>query len=187
MKNLMLFALIATITVSVYGQEESLRILGQEEQSSGVEKGIWKLNFLPLSFSYEFRVEKNMTVMVEPTFGFNFTNEGNFYFSPTVNLYYRYYYNFDKRNFKGKRTAKNSVNYVGAVMYFSFWNAAWSATLNSDDFIRYFGFGPVWGFQRNYNKHFSLGINLGPTISVGNQGVRPDAVVMLTLGFWLGE
>jgi hypothetical protein len=187
MKKLITIAFALLITASVMGQEEQLRLLGQNEQSWDVEKGIWKINFLPLSFSYEFRIEEAMTLMIEPSFGFNWTSEGTFYYSPNVRLYYRYYYNFQKRNYKGKRTAKNSVNYVGAVMYFSFWNAAWSANLNTDDYIRYFGFGPVWGIQRNYTKHFSLGINLGPTISVGNYGVRPDAIVMLTLGFWLGS
>lgn len=187
MKNLIIFAMTSLFILQLPAQDEDLRKLSQAEQRSDVEKGIWKINFLPLSFSYEFRVEESMTVMVEPSFGFNYLSNGFIYFSPNVNLYYRYYYNFSNRNLKGKRTAKNSANYIGAIMYFSFWDAAWSSNLSSDDFITYFGFGPVWGIQRNYPKHFSLGINLGPTISVGNKGVRPDAVVMLTLGFWIGR
>jgi len=163
-------------------------VFGQPEQSQDVEKGIMKINFLPISFSYEFRVDEDMTVMVRPSFGFNFTNNsGAIYFSPQVTSFFRYYYNIDKRNAKGKRTAKNSVNYVGAVMLFSFWNAAWSNNVNPEDFIRYFAMGPVWGIQRNYSKHFSLGINLGPLIAVGNQGVRADAIVELTLGFWINH
>ena len=175
------------LTFSMRGQQEDLKLFSNEEQATDVESGILKLNFLPVSISYEYRVDKQMTMMFEPSFQFNWTNEGQFYFSPTVSVYYRYYYNFDKRNMKGKRTAKNSVNYVGAAMIFSYWNAAWSASLNTDDYIRYVGFGPVWGIQRNYKGHFSLGINLGPIVAYGNQGFRPDAIAYLTLGFWLGK
>jgi hypothetical protein len=187
MKNVVAILLLSLIFSTFYGQQENLKTLKTEEYSPDVELGIWKINFLPISFSYEFRMQHSMTMMVEPSFNFNVLNNGFVYLSPNVNFYYRYYYNFDKRNMKGKRTAKNSANYFGAVMYFSFWEAAWTANSSEDDFITYFGFGPVWGIQRNYRGHFSLGINLGPTISFGNQGARPDAYVMLTLGFWLGK
>jgi hypothetical protein len=187
MKNFTILFIILMYALTLFGQQEELKQLTKEDQATDVERGIMKLNFLPFSLSYEFKVDRQMTMMVEPSFNFNWSDNGLFYFSPTVTFFYRYYYNFDKRNLKGKRTAKNSVNFVGAAMLFSFWNAAWSAQLSSDDYIRYFGAGPVWGIQRNYKKHFSLGINLGPIISYGNQGFRPDAIAYITLGFWLGK
>ena len=187
MKTITILLLTFIFAISLQSQEAGLKLLSDVEQATDVEKGIMKLNFLPISFSYEFRVNKEMTMMVEPSFNFNWSANGLYYFSPTVTVFYRYYYNYEKRNMKGKRTAKNSVNYVGATMIFSFWNAAWSARLGPDDYIRYFGFGPVWGIQRNYKKHFSLAINLGPIVSYGNKGLRPDAIAYLTLGFWLGK
>lgn len=186
MKNLLIFIITATLAVSAISQEEKLQIPTQVEQKSDVEKGIMKLNFLPMSLSYEFRVDQSMTMTVEPSFSFTWTN-GVPYFSPHVNVYFRHYYNFTKRNMKGKRTAKNSANFVGATMVFNFWNAAWTPSMESNDYIRYFSVGPLWGIQRNYSKHFSLGINLSPLISLGNKGIKPDAMAMVTLGFWLGN
>ena len=129
MKTIIILLLTFLFAISLQSQEAGLKLLSNVEQETDVEKGIMKLNFLPLSFSYEFRVNKEMTMMVEPSFNFNWSTNGLYYFSPTVTVYYRYYYNYEKRNMKGKRTAKNSVNYVGATMIFSFWNAAWSARL----------------------------------------------------------
>ncbi len=186
MKKLLLIIFTTAITLSAIAQDEQLQALTKAEQSSDVEKGILKLNFLPMSLSYEFRVERLMTMMVEPSFSFTWTN-GVPYFSPHVNVYFRHYYNFNKRNLKGKRTAKNSANFVGATMVFNFWNAAYTPSMESDGYIRYFSVGPVWGIQRNYRRHFSLGINLAPLISLGNQGIKLDAMAMITLGFWLGS
>ena len=186
MKKLLLILITTTFFLSATAQEEQLQLLAQDVQTSEVEKGIFKLNFLPMSLSYEFRMDRLSTMMVEPSFNFTWTN-GVPYFSPHVNVYFRHYYNFNKRNMKGKRTAKNSANFVGAVMVFNFWNAVYTPSLEENEYMRYFSVGPVWGIQRNYAKHFSLGINLAPLISIGNLGVRPDAMVMITLGFWLGK
>jgi hypothetical protein len=158
---------------------------GQEvEQKTDVEQGIFKINFIPLSASYELKVAERQTALIQGGFSFG-TYNSHFYLSPTVTGQYRYYYNFDARNMKGKRTAKNSVNFVGAVMDFSFWSA-WQSN-DAENTQRYFLVGPVWGIQRNYPKHFSLGITLGPAIAVGNKGVWADAYIELTLGFWLGK
>jgi hypothetical protein len=154
-------------------------------QKDDVEKGIFKLNFIPISGSYEFRVAEQQTAMIMPAFGFNF-NDNVFFFSPTISAYYRYYYNFANRNMKGKRTAKNSVNFVGAVMDFSFWNA-WQSNTSEPQQTRFFQMGPIWGIQRNYPKNFSLGIVLGPTLAFGNTGIDFDAHIELSLGFWLGK
>jgi hypothetical protein len=162
-------------------------LTAQNEQADGVEKAIHKINIIPVSYSWEARVAQTQTVMLQPSFGLNWFSSGAVVPAIQLNSFFRHYYNFEKRNAKGKRTIKNSANWVGAVMGFSFWNAAWSNTVSNDDYIPYWFVGPVWGIQRNYRSHFSLGITLGPTLSVGNQGFRADAYVELTLGFWLGK
>jgi hypothetical protein len=159
----------------------------QSEQATDVEKGIHKLNFIPLAYSYEARIAQAQTFMVQPSFGFNWISSSAAYPTMQLTSFYRYYYNFDKRNAKGKRTIKNSANYFGAMMSFSFWDATWSGNVSNEDYIPYWAAGPVWGIQRNYRSHFSLGLTLGPMLSVGNKGFRADGYFELTLGFWLGK
>lgn len=159
----------------------------QNEQPDGVEKVVHKINIIPITYSWEAKIAKTQTVMLQPAIGLNWISSGAVVPSIQLNAFFRHYYNFNKRIAKGKRTTKNSANWVGAVMSFSFWNAAWSNNISNDDYIPYWAVGPVWGIQRNYRSHFSLGITLGPTISVGNRGFRADAYVELTLGFWLGK
>jgi hypothetical protein len=47
--------------------------------------------------------------------------------------------------------------------------------------------GPVWGIQRNYKCHFSLGIILGPAISFYPGKILPDGIAEITLGFHFGK
>lgn len=166
-----------------------IAILGtaaQDNQPRDVELQIHKINFIPLAYSFEARVANSQTVFIQPSLGFSWVG-ATFFPAVQVTGNYRYYYNFDKRAEKGKRTAKNSANYVGAMMNFSFWDAAWAAGFDGNDYTPYWAVGPVWGIQRNYKSHFSLGLALGPMLTVGNKGVRGDAYVELTLGFWLGK
>lgn len=161
---------------------------GQAEQATDVEQGIFKINFLPIAVSYEMRVGPQQTIMFEPGMGFNWSIDkvDNYYFnfSPFLGFYYRYYYNFDARNAKGKRTARNSVNFVGVkALYMIYTNYA---NFGYDrEGYKFMTVGPVWGIQRNYPKNFSLGINLGPALSLYPGGAKFDFIADLTLGFHL--
>ena len=163
--------------------------MAQPAQSNDVEEGIFKINFLPVSISYEMKIASLQSIMLEPGFGFGFSvvdSYGYFNFSPYLNFHYRYYYNFDKRNAKGKRTARNSANYVGAMANYTVYTN-YSNYGEDNKGYRYMTIGPVWGIQRNYPKNFSLGIILGPAISFYSSGIRADAIAALTLGFHLNS
>lgn len=168
----------------------SCLVKGQAEQATDVEKGIFKINFLPIAVSYEMKLAPQQTIMFEPGLGFNWSNDNEdiYYFnvSPYLGFYYRYYYNFDARNAKGKRTARNSVNFIGAKAVYTVYTqyANFGSNRSAYDFMT---IGPIWGIQRNYPKNFSLGINLGPALSFYPGGVRFDAIVDLTLGFHLNS
>lgn len=81
----------------------------------------------------------------------------------TVNTGFRYYYNFEQRNKKGKKTINNAANYYGLDL------AAYFAPLLNN---AYFGNGeigitPHWGFQRNVGKKVNFELMLGPTVRLG--------------------
>lgn len=158
------------------------------EQATEVEDGIFKINFIPLNFSYEMKVGPTETLLFEPGLGFNsYTDDDNYYWNlnPYLKMYYRYYYNFDKRNLKGKRTARNSVNYLGAMAkYIVYTN--WGDPKAARGDYPFMVVGPVWGIQRNYKSHFSLGIAMGPALAIAPSRVYADGILELTLGFHLG-
>jgi len=177
------------LTIAAVVLMASFHSMAQPAQSTDVEEGIFKINFLPLSVSYEMKIATLQTIMLEPGFGFGYSivdSYGYFNFSPYLNFHYRYYYNFEKRNAKGKRTARNSVNFVGAVGNYTAYTNYSNYGENNKGY-RYMTMGPVWGIQRNYPKNFSLGIILGPALSFYTTGVRPDIIGSLTLGFHLNS
>ena len=75
----------------------------------------------------------------------------------------RYYYNFERRNKKGKLTKNNSANYFALVGSFSSKPFAGS---NLDNYIYYNTFltGVVYGYNRNsrrFNNDFNFGFGIG--------------------------
>jgi len=161
----------------------------KSQQASDVEDGIFKINFLPLSFSYEKRVGHFQTMMLEPGMGLDISNynEINYInFSPSLGIHYRYYYNINKRNFKEKRTSNNSANFVGVYAKYTVYTDYADFAENQDAY-KFMTFGPVWGIQRNYRKHFSLGLLIGPAISIYPGRIALDGIFQLTLGFHFGK
>ena len=71
MKTIIILLLTFLFAISLQSQDEGLKLLSNVEQSTDVEKGIMKLNFLPLSFSYEFKVSREMTMIWTPLFDTN--------------------------------------------------------------------------------------------------------------------
>jgi hypothetical protein len=179
-KNIFVICFLSILLLPSY-------LLGQ--QAEDVEQGIFKINFLPISASYEMRVGQYQTMMLEPGAGFEYSySSDNTYwnFSPNLGIHYRYYYNFDARNEKGRRTAKNSVNFVGAYSRINIYTNYADFGENSEGY-KFMTFGPVWGIQRNYKSHFSLGLMLGPAISFYPGKIAPDMILQLTLGFHIGK
>jgi hypothetical protein len=121
---------------------------------------------------------------------------------PAVDLAYRYYYNFKKREAKNKRTAMNSANYVSPVyeailykqkIYFP----------NDDVDVKYHllhVMGVEWGLQRNYNNRLSLDLGVGPGYSIAKEDHMDDTgkwyttttgyfsfIIRCNLGIWLNR
>lgn len=150
----------------------------------------FSLNFLIPSAEYEFSVSENSTVDAIAGLGFGYHDssfsDSEFGVFPQFMGQYRYYYNFKKRNKKGKKTLENSGNYIAAVAVFSSGDPIFGDLEHSKD---YSGFvGPAWGLQRVYGGNFKLNLNLGLGLGFNDAGDSYfSPLVGLQLGWKLGK
>lgn len=186
----------------------SMNAVAQEKQSPNVED-VTKATFFSPGISYEKRVGKNQTLtgsaFMATSFEFGFSSAlgtiANFWVDPGLSFRYRYYYNYERRQNNGKRTALNSLNYMGAFIGSTFSKDAVSSMHYVEENRRPINrIGLVWGFQRNYKRRFSLDFNAGLGYlftKASVPGITGDPVIInykdftigtgLTLGFWLNR
>ncbi|KQM72724.1 hypothetical protein ASE74_21825 [Pedobacter sp. Leaf216] len=133
-----------------------------------------RLTLLGISYEREQKIDRLATLYFAGGIGASFAIQTedygliaktNTYFniSPNINAGFRRYYNFDKRNKKGRKTANNAANYYGLDV-----SAYFKPLLNND----YFGNGeigitPQWGYQRSIGKKINFELMLGPTVRLG--------------------
>ncbi len=143
----------------------SIGMFGQD--SIGVKKKLYKINFFAPGFVYEYGLSDKMSLHSEVSLGF-FWKYDNLLGSTTgfnVNIdeQLRYYYNFERRFKKRKDIKNNSAN------YFAFCAVIGSkpfAGSNLDNYIYYNTLltGIVYGWNRNsrrFNNDFNFGVGLG--------------------------
>lgn len=132
-----------------------------------VEDGILRVNLLiSPKFEGEFALSQNATLgarLGTELFAYDeWILDYYFVLLPSVDVYYRYYYNLDRRTDRGKRIYRNSGNYVGMTALYANGNPIWSerpGASNSIDHI--FMAGPVYGLQRTYGKGFFFDLEFG--------------------------
>ena len=137
------------------------------QDSIGVKKKLYKINFLTPGFVYEYGLSDKMSLHSKISLGF-FWKYDNILGSTTgfnVNLdeQLRYYYNFDRRFQKRKDIKNNSANYFALVAAVSSKPFAGS---NLDNYVYYNTLltGVVYGYNRNsrkLNNDFNFGFGLG--------------------------
>lgn len=141
--------------------------ISNHAQNTGVEKtlfgiqtgfaGVWINNETKITNSVALRSE----IGIEHDFavGDHYKDAG-FIMQPVINLESRFYYNIEKRNSKGKKTAKNSANYFSIkTSYHPDWfvvNLDENSTKISDLSII-----PTWGIKRQIGKHFNFETGIG--------------------------
>ena len=136
-------------------------------QTIGVEKtffsiqtglaGIWINNESKLSNTIALRSE----IGIERDFFVGDQYDGaGFILQPVLTLEPRYYYNLEKRNSKGKKTSKNSGNYLSLkTSYHPDW-----FVLNLDENITKtadLSIIPTWGIKRQIGNNFTYETGLG--------------------------
>ena len=186
----------------------SISVFSQKSESTDITN-ITRATFFSPCISYEARVGKFQSIVGNATLAasFYFSSSSTFgtsyelYFDPALGLQYRYYYNYEKRKTKGKRTDKNSLNYVTALAQAIFTKNRLSSSYLPEENIRpIYSIGPAWGFQRNYPKRFSLDLSLGlgyafassTTLDQFGRRVKTNSGIVttigsLSLGFWLNK
>ncbi|MFI5132166.1 MAG: hypothetical protein ACHQFX_19330, partial [Chitinophagales bacterium] len=147
----------------------SLICFSQDNEKT-VITDVTKATFLNPGISYEKAIGKFQSIygqaFMNTSFGFSYSSsfgtKAYIYFDPALALQYRYYYNFAKREAKGRRTEMNSLNYVCAILQTVFSKGAISSSYYNETNRRpVYTFGLAWGLQRNFPKRFSLDFNLG--------------------------
>lgn len=161
---------------------------GQSEEPK-VERSLLSVYFIPLKISYEQGLGKSNTLEIGGGLnGVSWLEDAGdfddfrFGIAPFAETTFRNYYNLEKRQSKGKRTAMNSGNYWGIHARYLFEPIAGDT---GDAQFSSFFIAPVWGFQRNYNSHFSLGMDFGMGVGFNNSDAYFSPLVRLKLGFVL--
>jgi len=141
--------------------------LNVNSQNVGVEKtffsiqtglaGIWINNETKLSNSIALRSE----IGIEHDFFVGDQYDGaGFILQPVLTLEPRYYYNLEERNSRGKKTSKNSGNYLSLkTSYHPDWfilNLDENITKTADLSII-----PTWGIKRQIGSNFTYETGLG--------------------------
>ena len=146
-------------------------------QTTKVEKGQLKLNFLAPSIEYEASLTDKTSITFEVGTGFIFAAGSNrdteISFFPYFESQYKYYYNFEKRAKKGKRTINNSANYISFMATLQSQKPLLKSSRYGDQAI--IVVGPTWGFQRTYKKGFRLSLDLG--LGYGYNTLRSNSFV----------
>lgn len=154
MKNNYLLLLVSFLfTISIHAQDAA---------PTSVEKNQFKINLLLPGFVYEHGFDAKNTLYSEASIGLGFSSNSynsNFAIYPNINEQFRHYYNLEKRAAKGKRTARNSGNYLAVNAIYNF-----ESISTNDDYreaVPSFTIGALWGLQRTYKGRFNLEFNIG--------------------------
>ncbi|RPD44404.1 MULTISPECIES: DUF3575 domain-containing protein [Chitinophagaceae] len=193
--------LLAFSTTQAFAQEGGAQV-----------ENVTRFTFISPGFGHEQRVGKNTTLVahayLSPYASIFYSNafgeesfNAEFRLETAVSLQYRYYYNFARRQEKGQRTAKNSMNYIAPKYTALFTNRRMSSAYLPEENSRAVNtLGVVWGLQRNLPGRLSLDFNagLGYQFAKGHtyndMGMKVeksygDVAIMsgITLGIWLGK
>jgi len=105
-------------------------------------------------------------------------------FLPAINIQYRYYYNFNSRDSRGRQIYGNSANYIASA-------AASFVSINSEnntvtnDIISYAGI--VTGVQRSFNSGLNFSIDAGAAYYAGSFKGSIYPVVNFNIGWIVNQ
>lgn len=181
MKKNYLFLLLAVLCIDA--------VQAQDDAAVSVVKNQFKVNLLFPAFVYEHGFDAKNTLYSEVTLGVGYRYSSyygtSWYVFPMINEQFRHYYNLEKRAAKGKRTARNSGNFLAASAYYNF------ESLNTNE--KYGNYDPsftlaaLWGFQRTYKGRFNLEVHLGPGVNFDKYDTEFVPVTNFTLGWVIGK
>lgn len=151
---------IIAITILGFTINVNAQIASVEKTFFGIQSG-----FAGLWFNNETKLTKTIALRseigIENDFavGDHYSDTG-FILQPVINIEPRFYYNLGKRNSTGKKTSKNSGNYLSIkTSYHPDW-----FVINLDENITKIAdlsIIPTWGVKRQISKHFNFETGIG--------------------------
>lgn len=167
-------------------------------QNKPFTQQVGTISFLSPGIGFEQPVSGKMTIKGRAALSFQWSysysdflgNAFEFAPSPMAAAHLRHYYNIDKREKKGKRTALNSANYFSLLVKYAYSNKHYH--YGSDGNYSYSfpshnpNVGIVWGIQRNYKNRFSLDCSIGPSLYTPVVNQEFSLIADVTFGIWLG-
>ncbi len=138
--------------------------------------GVWANHELGLSRTLALRTEMGLEPM---TITYNGSDESRVLVSPVLVLEPKWYYNLDRRERKGRNTARNSANSIGLFLHY---NAP--VVVVGDRDIKepnHLAVAAKYNIRRVYGKHFNfeLGFVAGAWSYVGNDRFYEDGTDLL--------
>ncbi len=164
--------------------------LSAQLKTSSLEENQFKINILSPGITYEMGLTKNTTLCTDLNLSLGFSyksNSGsNLLLVPYIREQYRYYYNLEMRNSEGKKTKKNSGNFIAlSGSYYLKPNG------NSEFVSVYDGLtlAPTWGLQRTYNGGININLvaGVGYNLGTNNRTAGFVPVINFTLGWIIGK
>lgn len=141
--------------------------LAQENSDLHVKKHLGKVNLLSPGIEYEGALGDFTTIDLSGNIGFQIAvlefageTDTEFFVRPNLELQLRQYYNFRKRDMKGKNTMNNSANFIALYSTYMFqpFNQPDNPFFETGSL---FIVGPVWGINRTYQSGLALSLVLG--------------------------
>lgn len=181
-----------------------------QEQNIAVVTNVTKLTILNPGISQELAIGKKQTI-----YGQLFMNSSasttdvaysnprdiqiDFYFDPALTVQLRHYYNWEKRDRKGRRTEMNSMNYIAAIGETFISKIPLNGGGMQEDRRPVTTLGAAWGLQRNYKGRFSIDFYVGAGYQFAKSTVytipQPTTsfvtelnfISQLNIGIWLNK
>ena len=168
---------------------------GTYAQEVDLAKGQLNANILPLTLSYEGRIDDNKSFTLSAGLGFTGYFESNngdtdsyFFAVPVFTGSVRNYYT--RKNVKKDNLRSNSGNYIG--LYGTYQLEPFGSPSSLTEAKAYaettnvFTVGPVWGIERNYASGIHLGLSMGIGMMGGkNIDLEPAVIGEFEFGFVL--
>ncbi|WP_316799915.1 hypothetical protein [Pedobacter frigidisoli] len=171
--KLILLTIMCSLTISQSKAQDSTKV-AQATEVISLNK--IRLSVLGINYEREQKVGKTTSVyfgggaegafiyqteiLVDNNYNFTTNTTSDFKVYPVLNAGFRHYYNFEKRNKKGKKTINNNAGYVGLDLL------GIIPTTSNTLYGYQINIMPQWGFQTWIGKKINFELALGPMASV---------------------
>lgn len=164
---------------------------GYAQTSTGTPntKNMFTINVIMPGVQYEMAVTSKTSLSIGLSTGlawvYSDIGGSEYGIFPSFQGAYRYYYNFEKRKQKGKRTDNNSGNYLALSSYLTSGDPLIGDIETSVDYNG--AVGPVWGIQRTYKSKLNWNLELGVGYGFNDTNTYVAPIINFSIGWVFGE